>query len=816
MQNYKKIQSEKNTILFLSVIFCIVGIISVSIASVTEIYMSSHHFSKFDVSIQKNIESSNDLFFNETYIDVLNQNVEDIDFYSRLIRYGNANLSNSKVNCAMYGLQPQDKIEYITKLNGDRYISKIPYGKCLILNSIAEQYNISQGDAFYIDSVNKIYVEVYLIVNFDGEQFIDQIPFILFDLEYLQNQFDLDNKINLIIGSTQNIEKIYDLINMDNTINNFNVLDAEIYKSIGNEFSIFHPIFYTLQLSQSSVILLITFFTIINVLMIIISIILINGLMSQVFSNLEIIDKRLRYLGLSQKKIMIQHFKKIMHDLLIPIIFGIIILIIYGNYKNILNTQNDFKSYIIISVISFIFALIKFIKPINKDEYIIKKNQDKKISFALIGLIILICVGFIFIEFPLLITSFDAKKLMFIFNTTLIFYIVGILFIILFCIPYIQRGIGILLKKIHTLFYLSRTFGKYKTDKNAITISISLFFMFFMMSAHHLLIQNVSNSIKLEYGGDINIINTSQLEKNFSSNIIENLNKENSEGFTSSIQYTNAETYFRGDHNYDHFNLDIEIFTNGFISGIDCELCSIDNNYSNVVDTSLIQWSAKKLDNPLMEIIQNNKSCIISTQIATKLHFKIGDWIKLNIKLNKFKTYSIQIIGIGTNFPSFNNFDNSNLKQGVLLSQELYQLLTNDMYIDKILIKSLNKELLKSSISQIFTDYQYSIIDVDDLIEYNQNQLIFDYFQLITLFSCIFVIIISMVSLKSTNIYRKSDIVNSLLIGYSKKKIWKDKSIEILLIVGISIIIGYGMNLLAINMIVSSISTYFSIPILMY
>lgn len=550
-------------------IFCISGI-AISLSLLTSIGMlrdtMNYNYMRLitnttgasDILITKTVETdvTYDPFFDEDLIDEKLSDIEGVEeFFPRLMVLAKSWSENTDSNGTLftYGIDFEAEAEngnmgnlLVVDEDGDEtgeiYDSKPDEGECIVLWNAAELLEVEKEDIIYLEyeqiQINLTIVEVCI----QEQKFMEfENALILINLEEAQEFVEQEGEINLIMGTIENPEYVYDASNVDGTTRKLREISARIQDRLDiNEYDISLPKLEELESSQYSLMSMTIIFWFITLLSMLITGILIHSILS------TSVEERVREFGITHvmggKKIYI--FKMVIFEGLLLGIIGSVIGVIAGILLTpYISSQlfafvgSDFSEMeFIIQPLTIITALsigtfvamfvaflpaikasklnlIKSITPFQTKEigWEVKKEGSMNVKCFVMGLSIA-TIGLIF--FVLLPRIFITGEFMLIAGLLiglLAAILLGLVFASIGIIPLVQKLFFLIskpfVKKYASIVSISLKRYRRRNTSTVVMFSISFSFIFFLTGVNEMESENLALTLRFQYGADLVIVN---------------------------------------------------------------------------------------------------------------------------------------------------------------------------------------------------------------------------------------------------------------------------------------------------------------------
>ncbi|MBD3193635.1 MAG: FtsX-like permease family protein [Candidatus Lokiarchaeota archaeon] len=511
-----------------------------------------------DIIISRTIQAdlTYDPYFDEQILDNTLKDIKGVEkFFPRITMLveTSSDTSNITSNIQMYGIdfigehQNTNMGELrIVDENGVEtgaiYSDEPRSGECVILQNVAEIFNLSRGDTIYLSyqqyNLNLEVVEICV----QHQKFTEfENTLVLLNIDEAQTFLNKEGKINFVYGTIENPELIYDSSDLDATTQKLRVIGTRIQERLDlNEYSVTLPKLEELNQGEFLLISATIVFWFIIILSMLITGILINSILS------TSVEERIREFGIMRvvggKKVFpikIVIFEGLLLGLIgtvLGIILGIFItepisrafLSVYDfgvdEVTFVVQPDTLIIAFVIGLVVSLIVSLIpgykaskkdliKSITPFQSKEegWEIAKEGSMKVKAILIGLSISTIGLIIFILLPIILVSGSLMLTASLFIGLLAAILLGLVFTSVGVIPYIERIFLALIypfiKKYYHVVKISLKRYQRRNTSTVVMFAISFSFIFFVTSLAEMEKTNTSNTLKFQYGSDLVLLN---------------------------------------------------------------------------------------------------------------------------------------------------------------------------------------------------------------------------------------------------------------------------------------------------------------------
>jgi len=511
-----------------------------------------------DIMISRNIKTdiTFDPFFDENLLYEELQNIDGVEeLFPRIMMPVRAFSDNAMANSTLqfYGLDfiKEDENGNMGNLKivnqegietGEIYRDEPNNGQCVILSRVAELLNVSVGDTIHMQYQQyELNLEI-IVICIQDLKFTDiENALVIVNLHQAQSFLQREGKINLIMGTIENPQFIYDVRNLDATERNLRIVGTRIQQRLDpNEYFVSLPKLEQLSTEQFMLIGMTIIFWFIIIIAILITGILINSILS------TSTEERIREYGIIRVVGGRKNFplKMVIFEGFLIGVIGSIIGIIIGVFATppVVNTLfiiTDFRlqnvpyviqpltiilAFSIGSGVSFVVSLfpalktgkleiIKSITPFHKKEegWEVKKEGSINVKSFLVGTAIATIGMVVFILLPNLVVTGDFMLIAGLFIGLLGAILIGMVFASVGIIPLIQTIlIGIispLIRKYANIIKISLKRNRRRNTNTILMFAISFSFIFFITSVLEMESKNMSLNLKFQYGSELVLVN---------------------------------------------------------------------------------------------------------------------------------------------------------------------------------------------------------------------------------------------------------------------------------------------------------------------
>jgi ABC-type antimicrobial peptide transport system permease subunit len=511
-----------------------------------------------DVMISRTMKTdlTFDPFFDEAIIDDELQDIEGVEeFFPRIMMLVkvSSDKTDSNGTLQIYGINFIEEANngHMGNLNlvnqngtetGGIYTGEPGMGECVILWTVAELLNVSLGDLIHLDYQQySLDVEVVAICKQDLKFTDFENALIIINLQQAQLFLQREGEINLIMGTFENPQSIYDVSDIDLTKRKIRVIGTRIQQRLDpNIYSVSMPKLQELSTQQFMLIGMTIIFWFITGISMLITAILINSILS------TSTEERVREYGILRvvggKKtfpVKMVVFEGVLIGV-VGAILGIIIGIIFTppivdylfiamnfpiqNMEYVIQPSTIILAFSIGSIVSLVVSLlpafktakidiIKSITPFHKKEqgWEVKKEGSMNVRSFLIGSSLATIGMLVFILLPSVFITGDFMLIAGLFIGLIAAILLGMVFASVGIIPFIQSlligAITPLIKKYANIIKISLKRNRRRNTSTIVMFAISFSFIFFITSVTEMESKNMSLNLKFQYGSDLVLIN---------------------------------------------------------------------------------------------------------------------------------------------------------------------------------------------------------------------------------------------------------------------------------------------------------------------
>ena len=556
-------------------IFGIGGIaISIFLLSTVGILIDSLSFSYLDIAtnqagsadliISKNIspDLGFDMYMDQNYIEN-SLKIDEIDYYfPRILMTVSAEsvwTTESKL-FIFYGINTT--LEQNSGKMGDLYLvnnitfeetneifqGPIPDGYCILLKNTAKILNVTIGDWVLLKYTDRIVnLTVYAICVQKLRFSSVENTLIIVELPQAQNFLNQPGKVNYIMATVKNREKIYDTRDIEKTTEILRDIGTKIQDQIGFDYMISLPKLEQLEVSEFMNVAMETMMIFMSILCLLITTILINSILT------TSIEERIREFGVlrvlgshKMENIVIVLYQGLFMGFIgtiIGILFSILavppVLTFAFNYLKLWTTpipfvilpQTIFQSFalgivstILISILPAFKAgsvnIAKVIDPYRRseeEEYKLKKVESANTRIILLGIAISSIGILLFILFPRIMAMRNMQSMILLFMILMLAILFGFVLAFIGLIPPIEfillQIFRPLIRRFVPIVHLSLKRNRRRNTGNIVMFSLTFSFIFFISSFIIMRHQMVTTSLEFQYGSDLVIINQGSYEE---------------------------------------------------------------------------------------------------------------------------------------------------------------------------------------------------------------------------------------------------------------------------------------------------------------
>ena len=497
-----------------------------------------------------------DPFFEETIIDEELQDIDGVEeLFPRIMMLVkvSSDKTDSNGTLQIYGIDfiKEANNGHMGNLNlvnqngtetGGIYTKEPGMGECVILWTIAELLNVSLGDLIHLDYQQyNLNVEVVAVCKQDLKFTEFENALIIINLQQAQLFLQREGEINLIMGTIENPQSIYDVSNIDLTKRKLRTIGTRIQQRLDpNIYSVSMPKLQELSAQQFMLIGMTIIFWFITGISMLITAILINSILS------TSTEERVREYGIlrvvgGKKSFPVKMV--VFEGVLIGVVgatLGIIIGIIFTppvvnslfivmdfpiqNMEYVIQPQTIILAFSIGSIVSLVVSLlpafktakidiIKSITPFHKKEqgWEVKKEGSVNIKNFLIGSSLATIGMLVFILLPSVFITGNMMLIAGLFIGLIAAILLGLVFTSVGIIPFIQSlligAITPLIKKYANIIKISLKRNRRRNTSTIVMFAISFSFIFFITSVTEMESKNMALNLSFQYGSDLVLIN---------------------------------------------------------------------------------------------------------------------------------------------------------------------------------------------------------------------------------------------------------------------------------------------------------------------
>jgi len=874
-----------------------------------------------DILVTETIQTdlSFDPFFPETIIETNLQDVPGVEgFFPRILAIVDASSDNSNQSSSfqMYGIDFDEENDngHMGHLaivddngveTGEIYDDDPDSGECVILWNIAEFLNLSRDDTIHLDYNGELLDLIVTEICVQKQKFMEfETALILVTINQAQTFLDQDGFINYIAGVVTNRELVYDARNIQATTARLRTIANLIQDRLDiNEYTIALPKLSELETAEFTLMTMTIMFWFIMILSMLITGILINGILS------TSVEERVREFGVirvvgSKRSLPIKMvlFEGFMLGLLgstIGLALGLISTpFIAGNIFSLFQMESTNINYIILpetviiafsigTLVSLVISLlpaiktaridlIKAITPFQTKEegWEIKKEGSMNTKSFLVGIAIATIGLIIFVLLPQIFTTGNMTLISTLFIGLLAAILIGLVFASVGIVPLLQRiFLGIIspgIRKYSSIIKISfKRYGRRNTS-TVVMFAISFSFIFFITGMSQMQSENMSLTLRFQYGADLVILNQGEINTDSAVDLemyetIKNLEGIKKSAFTvhntfdltaifslffdtSSGISSDSEESIMNLIGYYASELSSKFSvtagdTAGEHDSVDIGIIGINDSFVDLIDKNLLVWGSLGSDTEYSfnQLFAHNNTCIIAQSIATRLSItEVGQQIFLtffppgsDVGVRQIFT----VAGISGGIPGYWNFRSGEMTAnggGVMLSAENYMRLMEiqnpnelNMTVDKIFINlddisEQGIQDMKDHINTLYTSKSFVIDDAISKINFMnemsaRQSLIMEIILMFTVLICIFGLISSMYAVMIERTFEIGILRSMGMKVRNVRNMFLIESMIIMISAGImgTVIGTFTAWLLQTNMsLLTEMPTIFSIPYL--
>ncbi len=497
-----------------------------------------------------------DPFFDESIIDDKLQDIDGVEeLFPRIMMLVkvSSDKTDSNGTLQIYGINfiKEANNGHMGNLNlvnqngtetGGIYTNEPGMGECVILWTVAELLNVSSGDLIHLDYQQySLDVEVVAVCKQDLKFTEFENALIIINLQQAQSFLQREGEINLIMGTLENPQSIYDVSDIDLTKRKIRVIGTRIQQRLDpNIYSVSMPKLQELSTQQFMLIGMTIIFWFITGISMLITAILINSILS------TSTEERVREYGILRvvggkktfpvKMVVFEGVSIGVVGAILGIIIGIIFtppivdyLFIVMNFpiqnmEYVIQPQTIILAFSIGTIVSLVVSLlpafktakidiIKSITPFHKKEqgWEVKKEGSMNIRSFLIGSSLATIGMLVFILLPSVFITGNFMLIAGLFIGLIAAILLGLVFASVGIIPFIQSlligAITPLIKKYANIIKISLKRNRRRNTSTIVMFAISFSFIFFITSVTEMESKNMSLNLRFQYGSDLVLIN---------------------------------------------------------------------------------------------------------------------------------------------------------------------------------------------------------------------------------------------------------------------------------------------------------------------
>ncbi|MHA1792760.1 MAG: ABC transporter permease [Promethearchaeota archaeon] len=756
-----------------------------------------------DMIITSNLDFSGSInpYMNQTYVQDVLDDIEEIkSVFPRLLLFAIADIKDpgpneaSNKSISLYGLnvsgEDENGLGFFTYAeNETRFTKDVPDGYCIITPFIQEALHVSVGDNITIKYATfpVVNLTVMAIVEQAQKFMIIEIDTIITNLPYLQEQYDLNGRVNYFEALLNKREEIYDTRNIPNTIDRMRRIGEKVQDTLGYDYTVSMLKLQDLENSETMNVAMSVAFIFISIISGIIAAILINSILTTA------VEERIRDFGvfrvLGAKRSFL--FKIILQQGFFLSIIGSAIGVFLGTWfaqtilpilYNWLDMWTNPIPLIVqpttvitsitigIGITLFVTAMPAYKAAMTKIVHAInpyrhqrtgwKIKKEGKVNGKLIsgGLAAVAAGSIVFYLIPQIALTGDIFVVMIAFLGVMMAFLIGLTFVSLGFVPGIQKLIWHIFRMFNkkTTPIVKTSLYRYRRRNTSTVLMFSMTFAFIMFISTMTELMKVQQEylINYEFGAPL-VVYSTDVTNQVDENLMDEISKmpgvvQTSGIYTDSIDMAAVRLYLSQKGLQDintsrAFDVTrYEAYLSDLINyySFSCSLVGVDENYSSLVDENLMRLrGGSKTIEKLFDEDENN--VIIAKSMADQAQLSIGDNVRLTFyntstgSYHRVRIINATIVGISDGMPGFWQFRKARFTAfigGVMISKEHYlkwmnMNTTESAPLSKILIKtnSNNEEDLKYLRDRIDNDYNDRPRDggrpYDFIAEYAQSEI---------------------------------------------------------------------------------------------
>ncbi|MFO8018688.1 MAG: ABC transporter permease [Promethearchaeia archaeon] len=641
------------------------------------------------------VDVTYDPFFDEAIIDDKLQDIEGIDeFYPRIMMPVETSSEKTSANgtLQMYGMDFQKEantsrmgdlllVDENGEPTGEKYEDEPGNGECVILYKVAELLNVSKGDTINIGyQQHNDSVEVVGICEQDLKFMEFEKALILVNLDFAQDFLEKDGKINMIYGTFNNPEDLYDASDLTATTRNLRRLGDKIQERLDiNEYQVALPKLEELEGGEFLLMGTTIIFWFITILSMLITGILINSILS------TSVEERIREFGIlrvvgGQKKFPVKMvlFEGFLLGLigsiggivagisLTPSIAESIFTLLefeFSDIQFIINPEMLLIGFGIGTVVSLLVALlpslkaarmdlIKSITPFQTKEegWEVKKEGSVNVKSFLVGISIATIGMIIFIVMPQIFVTGEMMLIAGLFIFLLAAILIGLVFASVGVVPLIQRiFLGIIspaIKKYANIIKISLKRYRRRNTSTVVMFAISFSFIFFITSYTEMNSDNLAQNFSFQYGSDLVLVNQGGEDSGITQDMMKDLRQiggvdqvsyslhntfdvqaalsvgfsvaEGGSGFedNSAEQQINDLLQYYSTQGQEKYETEVADISN--TDSVSAGFIGVGQDFADMVDQDMLIWKSPNsgFENSFNKMLNKNNTCILAKSIA--------------------------------------------------------------------------------------------------------------------------------------------------------------------------------------------------------
>ncbi len=625
---------------------------------------------------------------------------------------------------------------FLETSSGSYFTSNIPAGECIISPFIQEILKVGKGDNITVHYATFPVVTLTVKAVVEPQQKFStiEIDTIITDLDWLQQTYLLEDKVNYFECLIKNREYVYDTRNVDGTIKRMIEIAGKIQGTLGDEYTIQMLKLSELENSEMMSMVMSVAFVFISVISALIAAILINSILSTA------VEDRIREFGIfrvvGSRRIF--PFKLVIYQGFFLSAIGSAVGIAAGTWfaqfalpvmynwlgmwtnpislvVQPLTIATSFGlgvgiTLLVTAIPAYKAASTKIVHAINpyrhqETGWVVKK--EGKINMQLIsgGLSAVAAGSLVFYLIPQLALSGNISVIMIAFIGVQISFLLGLTLVSLGIVPVFERAILALFRIFNkkTTPLVRTSLYRYRRRNTSTVLMFSMTFAFILFISTTMELQKVAQTYTIEtgYGSPLVIYSTStgnQIDEDLMRNVsrMENV-KAVSGAYTDAIdiqalqlQMASTGVGALGGGGFDIGSLfesnRYSVELGDLISYYDftAALIGVDENYTKIMHENLMEVNGGKATVArLFDEIDNETvpNIIIARSVADYASLAVGDNVRLSFYDPKnhynlvYPIVNATIVGISDGMPGFWEFRQMKLSAfygGVMCSKQNY------------------------------------------------------------------------------------------------------------------------------------------------